>query len=112
MSVVARKKIDPNELPNIYPGVVADFQALGQMREIINHRTYGSDISNIYYAFMKPFSCCVGIPSVIIDMPFSFILDTILLPTDLVFKPGAIMNEKSKSRSFEPKEIVDCQNSN
>ena len=69
------------ELPRIYPGVTTSLHFIGIMPDSASH------INNDPFAFV---ACAFGGIG-IIDLPFSFALDTILLPTDLIFGPGAII---------------------
>jgi len=83
-SIIVRRHINDTDfqVTRVYPGTTRSIDLIGEMRWPGGQ--YGPG------AFFAMLDCMAG-GFAIVDLPFTFALDTVLLPTDLIFGPGKII---------------------
>ena len=85
VSIYQRRDAQSTKEKDIYPGAS---ESLGAV--------FAAPIFAFYFG--EPLFALAS-PLYLIDLPFSIALDTLLLPTDLIFGPGAIINKNKWTRS-------------
>ena len=86
VSIAVRLESRNGDPPRIYPGTVVNVGLISEIKPPL--KGYQG-----FYGLTVALSRLFG-GIAIIDFPFSFVLDTVLLPTDLLFGPGAIIAEE------------------
>jgi len=104
MSVSARRNphINSPAQPKVYPGLETMFNFSGATKN-------NGGFEFVFPWYVQIVGGTIGLVLFTVDFPLEIVLDTVLLPTDLIFAPGAIIGKETSQNPSSLNQQHDSQ---